>query len=123
MATVSPQEFLFGGNRLVVWAQVNGGDTCTPWNGLEWPDKTVTITGSVITAVSIAGTNDSRAFTATYDSAATLTDATTGTAISVGSGVNPQGTVFVIKENPLAILPIVTTGTRVDIRITCAKKR
>jgi hypothetical protein len=126
MATVNYQESIFGGSHLIQWSGVNTGDVCVAWaGGLEFMDKTVQINGSVITSVTMAGTNDSRALNTIgggYDSAVTLTDATTGTAISVSAGTNSPG-FFVIKENPLALFPIVTTGTLVNIRVTAAKKR
>ena len=126
MATVNYQESIFGGSHLIQWSGVNTGDVCVAWaGGLEFMDKTVQINGSVITSVTMAGTNDSRALNTIgggYDSAVTLTDATTGTAISVSAGTNSPG-FFVIKENPLAIFPIATTGTSAIFRISCAKKR
>lgn len=126
MATVSYQEYPYGGSHLIVWESINGTDVCVPWaGGLEFMDKTVQINGSAVTSMVMAGTNDSRAFLAPpgqYDSAVTLTDATTGTVISVSASTNSPG-LFVIKENCLAIFPIVTTGTRVTVRITAAKKR
>lgn len=126
MATVNYQESIFGGSHLIQWTGVNTGDVCVAWcGGLEFMDKTVQINGSAVTSVVMAGTNDSRVFLVPpgqYDSAVTLTDATTGTAISVSSSTNSAG-LFVIKENPLGIFPVVTTGTLVNFRVTAAKKR
>jgi len=127
MATVNYQESIFGGSHLIQWSGVNAGDVCVAWaGGLEFMDKTVQINGTTVSTIAMAGTNDSRALNTLgggYDSAVTLTDATTGTAISVSGTTNSPG-FFVIKENPLAIFPIVT-GSAVGaiIRITAAKKR
>jgi ABC-type phosphate/phosphonate transport system substrate-binding protein len=127
MAIVNYQETIFAGSHLIQWSGVAAGDVCVAWcGGLEFMDKTVQINGSTTSTTSMAGTNDSRVFlvpAGQYDSAVTLTDATTGTAISVSPGTNSPG-LFVIKENPLGIFPIVTgLGAGVNIRVTAAKKR
>ena len=127
MATVNYQESTYGGSHLIQWSGVNAGDVCVAWaGGLEFMDKTVQINGSTTSTTAMAGTNDSRALNTTggaYDSAVTLTDATTGTAIMVNPATNAAG-FFVIKENPLAIFPIVSgAAVSVNVRITAAKKR
>lgn len=128
MATVNYQVTQYGGSQLVQWSGVNTGDVCVAWcGGLDFMDKTVQFNGSAIGVAVMAGTNDSRVFLTPpgqYDSAVTLTDATTGTAISVASsGVPNSPGFFVIKENPLGLFPVVSTGTNVNIRVTAAKKR
>lgn len=126
MATVNFQETIFGGSHLIQWSGLNTGDVCVAWcGGLEFMDKTVQFNGSAIGNAVLAGTNDSRVFLVPpgqYDSAVTLTDATTGTAISVSASTNGAG-FFVVKENPLGIFPVVSTGTNVNVRVTAAKKR
>jgi len=93
-----------GGATVITWGPIAGGDTCTPLALAGHSDKTVTIEGTV-TAFALQGSNDPA-----FANPRTLNDINMTTAITTAG-------IFVIKEVPLLIRPLLTTGSGVTVII------
>lgn len=111
MAILAPTIRAIGGGAVLIeWPALAAGDS-GDWISLtEYRDKTVQMTGGPAAAV-IQGTNDpAKASPVTLfdvDNTTTLTQA------ALAGGVAK-----VIKENPLYIRPVITTGPAATVRIT-----
>lgn len=103
MAVIAP-ELESPGARQVTWTPIAGGDTCTPIGLSGYNDKTVTITGTV-TTFALQGSND-------------LTNWFTLNDIDMTTPIDAAG-MFTIKENPLWIRPLLTTGSGVTVILSC----
>lgn len=93
-----------GGAGIYTWANINTGDTCQPLAIPGHSDKTVTIEGTV-TTFALQGSNAPGG-----GNPRTLHDIDMTTLITTAG-------IFTIKENPLLIIPLLTTGTGVTVAI------
>lgn len=101
-----------GGIKRIVWETMGDADTGSSVEAPDYPDKTVTVTGTFASAtVVIQGSNDGSTW-------ATLNDFG-GTALSYTSASG----VILIRENPLFIRASTSggSGTDVDVIIAAAK--
>lgn len=111
MAVIAPTiRPLGGGAVLVEWIGAAGGDTCDWISLTEYRDKTAQM-GGTITAVVLQGTNDPA-----KGSPVTLNDVDNTTALTQAAFA--AGAMKVVKENPLYMRPVVTTGAAVAVRLT-----
>ena len=111
MAVIAPTiKALGGGAVLVEWIGAAGGDTCDWISLTEYRDKTVQM-GGTLTAVALQGTNNPD-----KSAPVSLSDVDNTTVLTQGAFA--AGAMKVLKENPLYIRPLVTTGTAVVVRLT-----
>ena len=104
MAVIVPTVEALGNGRLAVtWAGLVAGDSGAWANLKGYRDKTVTVEGTA-TSFALQGTND-----ADGGNPRTLEDVDASTAITAVG-------VYVIKENPLLLRPLLTTGS-VTVRL------
>jgi hypothetical protein len=93
----------------VTWTGVAGGDTCLPVALSNFPDKTVTIEGTV-TTFALQGSN-----LQDFSNPRTLNDVNLSPSAITAAGV------YTIKENPLLIAPLLTTGAGVTVSMVCKR--
>ena len=95
-----------GGATVVTWANMVTGDSGAPVAIAGHSDKTVHVIGTA-TAFALQGSNDPA-----FASPATLTDIDAAATPITAAGI------FTIKENPLLIAPLLTTGS-VTVILVC----
>lgn len=106
MARIVPVVNALGlGKVEIIWDPIAGGDVCEVVALAGFPDKTVTVEGT-ITTFALEGTNDPAS--ANFR---TLTDVDGITAITAAG-------IFTLKGNPLYVRPNLTTGSA-TVRIVC----
>jgi hypothetical protein len=93
-----------GGAGIYTWGPIATGDTCQPLAIPGHSDKTITIEGTV-TTFALQGSNDP-----TGANPRTLHD------IDMTTPITAAG-IYTIKENPLVIIPLLTTGSGVTVAI------
>jgi len=94
---------------LVTWAGIEGGDTCLPVALSNFTDKTVTIEGTV-TTFAMQGSNAQD-----FSNPRTLNDVTLASPAITAAGI------YTIKEVPLLMAPLLTTGSGVSVKMTCRR--
>jgi hypothetical protein len=104
MSTIAYTMDQSGGGLLVVWSSLGTGDSGSKLAMAGHSDKTVSVIGTA-TTFALLGSND-----ITGTNTFTLTDIFTGDPITATG-------MYVIKENPLLIWPLVTTGSGVTVKI------
>ena len=96
-------EALGDGVARVTWAGLQSGDSGA-WMALpRYRDKTVTVEGTSVTTFALQGSNYPGG-----DAPRTLNDVDNTTAIDAAG-------MYVVKENPLLIRPLLTTGQDVTV--------
>jgi len=100
-------------HAIVVEWQLASGETGQPFDGIEFPDKTVQMSGTFGAAVTMEGSNDVTG-AGVWN---TLTDPL-GNVISMTSGG-----IETILENPYWVRPNAGAITGVTVRLSCAQSR
>lgn len=98
---------------VVEWV-LSGGDTGKPFDGIEFPDKTVQMSGTFGAAVTIEGSND----VVNANVWNTLTDPQGNLISMTAAGIEA------VMENPYWIRPNAASGVNnVTVRLSCAQSR
>lgn len=94
---------------LVTWAGIEGGDSCLPVALSNFTDKTLTVEGTV-TTFAMQGSN-----LQSFANPRTLNDVALSPSAITAAGV------YTIKEVPLLMAPLLTTGSGVTVKMTCRR--